>query len=163
MKRVDLVSIIEDAFKGVTQPKSITLHVAQAHDDYDYLNNSKHRKNDYIGDWNNVPSEHLAKCRDALSYLDAEGIRFYLPAYMVWVLKDFGKHDIDDFVLYALDNSPNNKELNDYFKKRFSLLDSKQMRACALFVKYCAEEDPEDLIDVSFARKKFDRFWYQYI
>jgi hypothetical protein len=54
---------------------------------------------------------------------------------MVWVLKHFGQHDIDDFVLYALDNNPNNRELSRYFKERFSLLDSKQMRACALFLQ----------------------------
>ena len=163
MKNAELITYIEEAFEGVPQPVTITLHAAQAHDDYDYENDVNHRKKDFIGEWNSVPTEHLAKCRDALSYLDATGMRFYLPAYMVWVLKDFGKLDIVDYVLYAFDNHPNDDELGKYFKERFSLFNEKQLRACALFVKYCGEDDPEDLIDASFAKKKYDRFWHQYI
>ena len=163
MKKKELIALIEEAFEGVPQPEAITLHVAQAHDDYDYDNNSFHREKDFIGAWNNVPTEHLAKCRDALCYLDASGMRYYLPAYMIWVLKNFGKLDIDDNVLYSFDNRSDDDELGDYFKERFSLFDAKQMRACALFVKYCAEEDPEDLIDVDFAKNNYDRFWCQYV
>lgn len=162
MEKLELIAFINRAFENVPQPEDITLHVAQAHDDYDYDNNSTHRKKDFIGKWQNIPTEHLAKCTSALSFVDAVGMRFYLPAYMVWVLNNFGKLEIDDFVLYALDNHPNDSELKDYFKERFSLFNEQQMQACALFVRYCAEEDPDDLIDVYFAKKKYDRFWYQY-
>ena len=163
MNNLELIIFIEKVFKGVPQPKGITLHVAQAHDDYDYENNADHRKKDFIGKWSSVPTEHLAKCRDALCYLDAAGMRFYLPAYMVWVLKNFGELDSDDSVLYTFDNHPNDDELGKYFKERFSLFNKNQLIACALFVKYCAEEDPEDMIDASFAKKKYDRFWHRYI
>ena len=55
MDSEDLIDIIENAFDGVTQPDEITLHVAEAHDNYDYDNNLKHRKKDYIGRWQDVP------------------------------------------------------------------------------------------------------------
>ena len=163
MNKEELKKYIETVFDDMPHPNLITLHVAQAHDDWDYDNDLKHRRKDFKGHWKDIPSEHLRGCRDALAHLDAAGLRYYLPAYMIWVLNDFGEHDIDDFVLYTFDNSPKDREMNKYFRARFSLFNKEQLRACALFVKYCAENDPEDLIDVSFAQKKYDRHWHEYI
>jgi len=158
----DLIEIIQKAFHGVEQPKDITLHVAEAHDYYDYENNDKHRAKDYIGDWEGVPDEHIHECKHALSYVDKVGIRYYLPAYMIWTLRNLSSDEYDlDHALYTLDNSPNDPQLSEYHKERFLLFNSEQMKACALFVKFCAE-DEQDYTDSYFAKKKYDRYWYQY-
>lgn len=163
MEKEELLKIIDDAFDGVEQPKEITLHVAEAHDAYDYEHDGDHRKNDYFGPWQNVPEEHIKKCQDALSYLEKVGFRYYLPAYMVWYLKNMENDDEvwTDNALYALDNYPRDSELSRHKKEQLSLFNTKQLRACAQFVKYCAE-DETGFADTYFAKKKYERFWYQY-
>ncbi|MEZ5536942.1 MAG: DUF6714 family protein [Thiolinea sp.] len=47
MSTEHLIQIIEMAFDGVPQPKEITLHVAEAHDGYDYDHDKEHRERDY--------------------------------------------------------------------------------------------------------------------
>lgn len=102
MDKLELISIIESAFDGVPQPKDITLHVAEAHDDYDYSNNAYHRKSDFIGPWQNIPEGHLQECQSALSYFDKVGLRFYLPAYMIWYLRNLGTDKVwTDNTLYT--------------------------------------------------------------
>ena len=121
MNKEELIKFIENSFDGVENSKAITLHVAEAHDNYDYENDKKHREKDFIGSWQNVPSEHIKSCQNALSYVDKFGMRYYLPAYMVWYLKNLGVPDEiwSDHTLYSLDNHPNDEELSKYHKERF--------------------------------------------
>jgi hypothetical protein len=163
MEKEALIRFIEEAFNGVEQPKQLTLHVAEARDDYDYDHDLEHRRKDYVGRWQDVPEEHLKECDCALSYLDKVGMRFYLPAYMTWYLKFFGnkKEVYLDSVLYALDNDPHTPGLAEYHKERFSLFNDLQRKACALFVKYCAE-DTTGFTDSNFAKKKYERYWSKY-
>lgn len=163
MEKEELIKFIEEAFNGVEQPQEITLHVAEAHDDYDYDHNKEHRKNDFIGRWQEIPSEHIKKSQNALSYVDKIGMRYYLPAYMVWYLKNYGNSDevFTDHALYSLDNHPNDPRLSEYHKERFSLFNQQQLKACALFVKFCSE-DQLGFTDTDFARKKYERYWAKY-
>lgn len=163
MEKEEIIRLIHDAFDGVEQPKEITLHVAEAHDTHDYDHDEEHRKNDFTGPWQEVPSEHIKKCQTALSYVDKTGMRYYLPAYMVWYLRNFGnsREVRSDHTLYSLDHHPADKSLNEYHKERFSLFNPGQLKACALFVKYCAE-DQTGFTDSDFAKKKYERYWSQY-
>ena len=164
LKRKILIEEIVKAFDGVVQPEQITLHVAEAHDLYDYDNDAEHRKKDFIGPWQGVPSDHMKTCQSALSYVDKVGMRYYLPAYMVWYLKNWGNTEevFSDQVLYVLDNNPGDESLTQYHKERFSLFDTQQLRACALFVQHCAD-DPSEFSDASFAKIKFERYWSRFL
>lgn len=162
MELEELIGVIESAFDGVPQPDDITLHVAEAHDNYDYDHNAKHREKDFIGRWQDVPSEHIQRCRAALSFVDKVGMRYYLPAYMTWYLRNFGSDVVfDDGALYALDNHPTDPQLSEYHRERFSLFTPEQLRACALFVKYCSE-DTTGFTDEYFAKKKYERYWSKF-
>lgn len=164
MSKEEIIRFIEEVFDGVEQPKEITLYVAEAHDGYDYDNDSLHRKKDFVGRWQDVPREHMHECQFALCHLDKFGMRYYLPAYMVWYLRHLEDSDEvnHESPLYQLDHHPKQPSLSEYFKERFSLFNSEQMKACALFIQYCAASS-NGYSDEAFARKKFDRFWYQYI
>lgn len=163
MDKNELISIIEAAFDGVPQPEEITLHVAEAHDDYDYSHNACHRKSDFCGAWQSVPEEHLQKCQSALCYLEKIGLRFYLPAFMVWYLRNLGTDKVwTDSTLYAFDNYPNDNGLEMHHKERFSIFNTSQLRACALFVKYFSE-DESGFGDQYFAQQKYERYWIKFI
>lgn len=164
MQKEALIQFIKETFDGVEQPKDITLHIAEAHDWYDYDHDDIHRKKDFFGRWQDLPSEHIKKCLNALSFLNKEGMRYYLPAHMVWYLENFGNsEEIDrDDTLYSFDNNSDNLELAAYHKERFSLFNRQQLRACALFVKYCSE-DKSRFTDTDFAENKYEQYWVQYM
>ena len=157
----ELIASIEKAFDGVPQPTGITLHVAEAHDEYDYDHDQEHRKKDFVGRWQDVPTDHIKNCQSALSFVCKEGMRFYLPAYMIWYLHNFGTEEIStDHTLYSLDNHANS-DLAKYHEERFSLFSPEQLQVCAQFVKYCAN-DSTDFTDTHFAQKKYERYWSKY-
>ena len=163
MKIENLVSLIDKVFDGVPQPSILTLHVANARDYRDYEHDIEHYRKDHIGRWPEIPNEHLKKCTSGLSFIDAIGMRYYLPAYMIWTLKNYKDENIDcDMVLYTFDNHSKDSRLEKYFKERFSLFNDEQMKACALFIKFCSE-DTDDYIDKDWATKKYERYWHQYL
>ena len=57
-KMNQLIAEIEKPFDGVPIPREVTLHVADAHDGYDYDHDPEHRAKDFIGRWQDVPAEH---------------------------------------------------------------------------------------------------------
>ena len=163
MKRTDIIECIQRAFAKVPQPQELTLHVAEAHDSYDYENDKIHRQKDFFGPWQEIPTAHIKACQCALSYLDNVGMCFYLPAYMVWYLQNWGnsREVSSDATLYALDAHLSDRKLAEYQKERFSLFSKEQLHACALFVKFCAEES-SGFSDSDFAKKAYQRHWKQH-
>ncbi|KPQ39198.1 MAG: hypothetical protein HLUCCO16_09150 [Phormidium sp. OSCR] len=162
MNTEELIALIDTAFEGVPQPQDLTLHVAEAHDDYDYGNDEEYRRLDYRGRWQDVPNEHIKACQSALSYLDKVGMRFYLPAFMVWYLRYFRTEEVwSDNTLYSLGTYGQNPGLAEYQKQRFSLFTPQQMRACAQFVKFCAK-DTTGFSDDYFAQTIYDGYWSQF-
>ena len=121
MRIEELINLIEKAFDGVPQPEGLSLHVAEAHDSYDYDHDCEHRQKDYTGRWQTLPDSHIEERQSALSFVDKTGLRYYLAAYMVWYLKYFGSDKVEsDHTLYALDNHPDEFELAEYQKNRFA-------------------------------------------
>ena len=175
MNREDLIAFIEEAFDGVEQPVNITLHVAQAHDDYDYDNWAIHAKKDFRGRWQDVPERHLALCQNSLSYLDETGLPFYLPAFMTWVLKSYGKNpmvitkelELPDWcdVIYSMDHPLytlcNFSPTEEYSRKRFSLFTPDQMKACAKYVLLWSDYEFGGRYSAE-TRKYYDRCWKHY-
>nr|WP_232334251.1 DUF6714 family protein [Leptospira interrogans] len=83
----ELRILIDSAFKTVVRGNGTTLHEAVAKDDY--LSAEEilaARKKDTELHWRDVPSEHLADHPEFLIYLDFEGLRYYLPAVMMFAL-----------------------------------------------------------------------------
>jgi hypothetical protein len=79
-----LCPLIETAFAGVTLGGGVGLMEAQAIDDYaDAGTRGKHRAEDEKLDWRKLSFEKLRQCNSSLSFFDAEGMRFHLPAYLI--------------------------------------------------------------------------------
>jgi hypothetical protein len=144
------------AFDGVERPRELTLHVAEEHDNYDYSNDAMHRAKDYDGRWQDVPDEHLLTCHWGLTHLGADGLPFYLPAAMIWVLKNFRDTNelLLDWTIYQLNPNRNDKMLAERYDSRFQLFTSAQWCACQSFLKFLLYEDPEgDVIDAVIAKQ----------
>jgi hypothetical protein len=89
--RSALLAEIEEAFDGVAREDSTTLHEAIVMDDYGSEEEQRAaRRLDVEKRWQDVPDEDITSCCSALSFLDAKGFRYYIPAFMTYALKHWG-------------------------------------------------------------------------
>ena len=81
-KRV--VELIRQAFRGATLGNGVGLMQAQGLDDYaDAKTLGEYRSQDEKSDWSAIPADELNSCCSSLSFFDAEGMRFHLPAFLI--------------------------------------------------------------------------------
>ncbi len=124
---------IEDAFEGVALGDGVGLQQGRALDDYaDDATCAAYREADEKHDWHRIPSEALQQCHSSLSYFDAEGMRFHLPAFLLADLRgDYGMG-----MAFCLTHR------SGIFKERFSLLSPAQRLAVRAYLLHIAD-DPE--------------------
>ncbi|MDP8175393.1 DUF6714 family protein [Phocoenobacter skyensis] len=85
MTQFDLIQEIKTAFKGVTLEEGIGLCEGNGIDDYASKEQLLElRKQDEKENWENVPFDDICGTYEsAFVYLDAKGMRFYLPQYLI--------------------------------------------------------------------------------
>lgn len=95
------------AFAGVTLGGGTSLRQAQAADAWgDGHTEAEWRalpQGEVTNDWSQVPEAELR--RDGTSYLDEEGLRYYLPAFLIWLLDNYDRERLfgdEDGVAMAL-------------------------------------------------------------
>jgi len=84
-----VLALVRSAFRGVTLGNGVGLRQGQGLDDYaDERTLATYRAQDEKNDWSAISVSDLDKCYSSLSFFDAEGMRFHLPAYLVADLQD---------------------------------------------------------------------------
>jgi hypothetical protein len=84
-----VLALIRSAFRGVKLGNGVGLRQGQGLDDYaDERTLTSYRAQDEKNDWSAIPVADLDRCYSSLSFFDAEGMRFHLPAYLVADLED---------------------------------------------------------------------------
>lgn len=79
-----VADLVRDAFRSVTLGNGVGLLQGQGLDDYaDSRTLAAYRSQDEKEDWSVIPVAELIRCHSSLSFFDAEGMRFHLPAYLV--------------------------------------------------------------------------------
>ena len=90
-RRSALIAEITAAFDGVSREGGTTLHEADARDDFKSSEEQRAaRRLDLEQQWQDVPDKDIFACCSALSFLDAKGFRYYIPAFMICSLKHWG-------------------------------------------------------------------------
>jgi hypothetical protein len=95
MERVEIEEAIHSAFAGVSLGSGVSLRQAQVIDAY-ILGFSQAEidaipPSEATDDWTRVSDDELR--RDCVAHLDADGLRYYLPALMLWVLDHYDDED----------------------------------------------------------------------
>jgi Family of unknown function (DUF6714) len=91
-RRAALIAEIEAAFAGVSREDGTTLHEAEAMDDRESEEEQRvARRLDRESRWQDVPEEEIEARCSALSFLDAKGFRYYIPAFMIHGLRHWGE------------------------------------------------------------------------
>jgi len=148
-KGLELRPIIEAAFAGVTLGLGIGLFEAQALDDYaDHATQAKYRAGDEMKDWRRISSESLRRCHSSLSFFDAKGMRFHLPAFLLCDLRGEYGYGMA-FCLTRLDASS---------LEQFSLLDETQRAVVRQFLLHI-RHDPNYRFDLPGIEKALDEHW----
>ncbi len=127
-----LLDRIDRAFAGVELGDGVSLHETQVLDNYGTAEERRAaREPDEKHDWHRLIDDpdlptHLGIGYGGLSFLDAEGIRFHLPACLARVVRDPEGPRIGDLTesLGYLLSRP-----TDYDAERLALLNTEQ-RAC---------------------------------
>jgi hypothetical protein len=121
-----VLSAIRAAFAGVTLGGGIGLREADGLDDYANAETlARYRERDEKRDWTAIPSADLDRYYCGLWSLDADGVRFHLPAYLVADLE--GKLRTGDVLFHLV-------YLGDGATERFASLSPAQRAAVREFL-----------------------------
>jgi hypothetical protein len=130
MTKDELIRMISNAFIGVTLGEGVGLWQAQAMDDYlceDAVRMARTR--DELTNWCLIPADTLNYCESSLSFLDGEGLRFYLPAFMMAEIRGHGNGGVI-FALYHC-----------YGSLDFTQLSVSQRGAVRAFLNWCLDNE----------------------
>jgi hypothetical protein len=116
-----IITLIEDAFGGVTLENGISLREAIVLDNYGTRKERRQaRSQDELEDWSRIPDETIARCSSSLAFLDAKGMRFHLPAFMRFALRHYLRSDSEsiNYTIYQLDLLPDSasRDVDSVFK-----------------------------------------------
>ena len=131
MAKEDVIKEIKSAFSGVVLANGIGLWEAQAIDDYESQEvQNKNREKDEKDDWSLLSNDELQRCHSSLSFFDADGMRFHLPAYIVASMDN----KVDDPIFHFT-------QLDDYAKSRLPTLNHAQKQAIVMYLNWCLEQE----------------------
>ncbi|MBI4607304.1 MAG: hypothetical protein HY721_35510 [Planctomycetes bacterium] len=108
-------------------------------------------------DWRDLPPDLIERNYDALCFFGPEALRFYLPAFMVWTLRNFLKSNsfTVDSTIYCLNQVAKGGSKSGL--SRYSLFTPEQRHATRTFLEVMSQY-PEH-VDAEAARKALERYW----
>jgi hypothetical protein len=161
VSRPDLEAAIQTAFSNVVLGGGMSLRQAQKVDDYNGVVDAEyHRlpKSEVTNDWSRVSIDELD--RDCVAHLDAEGFRYYIPAFMLSVLENYDAASMR--VIGTLLSLYPRQDTWEYHMNQYSVLSDDQKRAIALFVRSSAALAPLDDEDQRAMDRANRNYWHQF-
>jgi hypothetical protein len=155
-----IIEEIRHAFRAVSLGDGITLHEALVIDNYGSdAERSAARKLDTDCHWEDVPDQLLEANDSVLSFVDPKGLRYFLPAYMVWSLRNFQTSESfshnHPICTLALSESGS---MRQWDLKRFEVFNDEQARAICRFLRFMAQQD-EDIVCTNEASSALSAYW----
>ncbi len=150
-----LIKQIQNAFAGTRLEDGTTIHEADLEGCYlkeeDRL---EARAKDTEVDWSEVPDWKVERFPSVLSFFDLKGWRFYIPAYMIWTLRNWRTTNliIADFVVWSFD--PTMPEIS---LPRYESLSTAQAHAAYCFVKFFCDYSGDQK-----SLHAMDAYWQQF-
>ncbi len=146
--REQIIERVERAFSGVVLGNGVGLWQAQAIDDYETVFEQKRaREKDEKGQWRKLTGEELQRCHSSLSFFDAEGMRFHLPAFIIESIKG----EVDDPLFHLT-------SLDEYAISELESMNSEQKKAVSEYLIWCLTED-EYTYEQHEIRKALQLYW----
>ncbi|HEX7449207.1 MAG TPA: DUF6714 family protein [Pirellulales bacterium] len=102
----ELIDLIHRAFEGVRLEDGTSLNMTEYKDSGGSMPEFKRKaQSDERDDWTAIADETLQQFTVTFAFTDLKGFRFYIPAYMIWAIRNHSTSDsiISDFTIYAID------------------------------------------------------------
>jgi hypothetical protein len=158
-----IIGEIRRAFSHLSRDDGITLHEALVIDNYGSDTEraaARELDNDYR--WEDVPHQLIQDNDSVLCFADPKGFRYYLPAYMIWSLRNYETSETfshnHPICSLAIRGSGNMRQQQ---LERFAIFNNEQARAICRFLRFMAQED-EDLVCADEARRALDAYWSKF-
>jgi hypothetical protein len=131
-KAQEIAALIREAFSGVRLGNGIGLREAHGLDDHeDAQACATYRANDEKDDWSRISIDELNACYSSLSFFDAAGMRFHLPAFLIADLNGGYLQDMSFQLAF----------LNDYSIAQYALLSPAQRKAVSAYLQFMLEDE----------------------
>ncbi len=142
---------VREAFRGVRLGVGVGLFEGQAIDDYETPEvRGRQRAKDEKEFWDRIETKHLNACHSSLSFFDALGMRFHLPAFIIADLKgEFGMG-----MAFTL------TYLNEYSRSKFGLLNHEQRSVVREYLQFL-REDPDSEFDYADIDRALNEYWIE--
>ncbi len=148
MDRNSVEKEITSAFLGVCLGKGIGLWEAQAIDGYETKEiQDKNRERDQKQDWRLLDYEDLQRCHSSLSFFDADGMRFHLPAFIIGSIRNA----VDDPLFHLI-------QLDEYSISRLQTLSNIQRKSVVMYLKWCLQNE-DYKFDYPSIRRALNEYW----
>jgi hypothetical protein len=152
---------LRDAFAGVRLGGGTSLRQAEVIDNYgagatdaEFAALPDHEVTD---DWSAVDDEELDS--DNIAHLDPEGLRYYLPAFMLRLLNSDDPH----MEMWAIGTIGALGQRDRHPRGFLELLTQPQRRAIALYVHALPELVELDFEDATTIARAFDNVWSRFL
>jgi hypothetical protein len=110
------------------------------------------------GPWWEISADTIAHEPHALGELTIAGFRFFLPAYLSWVIQDIRSgYFTSDTTIYALDATNYSEPALSERRARFASLNSAQHAVVVKFLGWAAAHD--DRLDSRAASRALASYW----
>lgn len=141
MEKDALIAEITAAFDGVQREEGVSLREGEVLDEYgDAEQLAAARALDTDTRWQDVSDDDLWKYNISLTYFDAKGFRYYLPAYMTYDIRHWGQDKFDGFVLpYLILTRLTKTGRYSFTMERFSLITPPQGKAICSFLLFLVQ------------------------
>lgn len=171
-ERADVEAAIRSAFAGVRLGSGISLQQARLINDGLSGNMSEAEfvaipRHEITDDWARIPEAELV-C-DALAHLDAAGLRYYLPALMLWLLDHHGDEDLnldDEASMTAVGTISALAPSAEFAWYRWHIYDGftpEQRMAIAMYVEALPRLVELDREDVTLVGRSLERCWARFL
>jgi hypothetical protein len=168
MERENIEAAIRAAFADVRLGSGVSLRQAESIDGTIFGLEPTHSGPDpdeITDDWTRIPESELL--RDNIAHLDGDGLRYYLPALMLWLLDH---HDEDRWLsgsdMTAIGTIGALVDLFDFEASRRRTYDgftAEQRTAIAAYVQALPQFVDLDTDDAARLTSSFERYWAQFL
>jgi len=166
----ELKSVIRKVFHGVKLEDGVSLKQGEICDNYGKDNNGREvtkieylniPKSEITDNWESLTLEYLDQY-PTLSYQDAKGFRYYIPAFLLSLLSFYDSGSSRSIgTLSSL--YPEMGQLFEYHMSQYSLLNPEQRQAIALYLREFPNLVSLKGEDVKVVNRAFENYWKDFL
>jgi hypothetical protein len=165
MERIDsaaLTQAISAAFHGVQLGQGVSIRQTEVIDQYGegftHAQFTALPQDEVVSDWASIPSGELE--RTLVAHLDAEGVRYYLPALMLSILDNYDSGAIR--VIGTLQELYPKEDRWEYRMRRYGVFSEAQKQAIAAFLIALPRLVELDPVDHKIIERAVRSYWHQF-